>query len=204
MWGLFWQGFLLGGGLIMAVGAQGVFVLSQGIKRNFPLTVALVCTLCDVVLIGLGVTQVGAFVQKDPIILKAATWGGVAFLGWYGLMAFIKAARGGCLGASDQPDRSRKAVIWATLAVTLLNPHVYLDTLFLLGSLSGRLPSDGRFAFGSGAVLASCLWFLGLSLGGGALANFFRKVWAWRILNTLVGITMWCIMGSLLMQNLKV
>ena len=174
-----------------------------GDQTQLPLTVALVCTLCDVVLIGLGVTQVGAFVQNDPLLLKAVAWAGAVFLGWYGLRAFISAYKGGHLETVDQPSKSRKAVILATLAVTLLNPHVYLDTILLLGSVSGQLPADGRYAFGAGAICASCLWFLGLSLGGGLLANFSRKVWAWRMLDTLVGITMWSIMGSLLIQTLK-
>ena len=194
----FAQGFGMGGGLIVAIGAQNAYVLSQAVRKNYLLTIPLVCIVCDAVLIAVGVSGVGALVASSPRLAGLATWGGAAFLFWYGARAFKSALQGGSLEAEKAAAPSLKIAVLATLAVTLLNPHVYLDTVILLGSVSGQYGQTGRILFGAGAVTASILWFFSLSFGGRILAPFFRRPVAWRILDGLVCAVMWTIALSLL------
>jgi len=189
----FSQGFGVGGGLIVAIGAQNAFVLSQSVRRNHAFAVALLCSLCDALLIGAGVAGLGAAVAASPALGRIAAWGGAAFLFWYGLGALRSLLRGGQLDPAAQPPASLRATLAATLAVTLLNPHVYLDTVVLLGSLSGQFPGSGRYLFGAGAACASLVWFLALGLGGRLLAPAFTRPAAWRVLDALVCATMWAI-----------
>ena len=193
----FIQGAGVGGGLIIAIGAQNAFVLSQGVRRNHPFQIALLCGFCDAVLILLGVSGVGTLVASSPLLGQIAAWGGALFLFWYGMRSLQSALRGGTLETDSTNKQSLSAALGATLAVTLLNPHVYLDTLVLLGSISGQFPGNERFLFGAGAMTASFTWFFALSLGAGLLAPLFRKQLAWRILDTLVFLTMWGIGLSL-------
>lgn len=197
------QGFGVGGGLIVAIGAQNAFVLTQGVRRNHHLAVALVCILCDVVLIGLGVTGVGTAVASSPMLGRVAAWGGAAFLLWYGLGAFRSAWQGGSMSVGEAEGETLGRTLLLTLAVTLLNPHVYLDTLLLMGSVSGQFGSPDRYIFGMGAMTASAAWFLILSLGGQMLAPAFRRPTTWRILDFLVGLTMWTIAASLIRSALN-
>ena len=181
----FLQGAGVGGGLIIAIGAQNAFVLSHGVRRNHPLPIALVCGLCDALLILLGVSGVGTLVASNPLLGQIAAWGGALFLLWYGMRSLQSALRGDTLQAESSAKNTLPAVLGATLAVTLLNPHVYLDTLVLLGGISGQFPAQERYLFGAGAMTASFAWFLVLSLGAGLLAPLFRHPLAWRILDTL-------------------
>lgn len=197
----FLKGFGFGGGLIVAIGAQNAFVLSNGIKKNHSLAIALVCSLCDAVLITVGIAGVGAAVATSPALAQTALWGGAAFLIYYGFLAFKSAMAGGQLDAGDETGGSLMTVLMATLAVTLLNPHVYLDTIVLMGSISSQFAGNGRLFFGAGAITASFIWFFSLSLGGKMLAPMFQKPGSWRILDTLVGITMWAIAASLVMKT---
>lgn len=198
----FIQGFGIGGGLIIAIGAQNAFVLSQGVRRNYPVTIALVCALCDSVLIMLGVTGVGSAVASSSLLSQLTVWGGALFLLWYGALAFRSALQGNVLETNGNKVKTFKAVVATTLAITLLNPHVYLDTLVLLGSISGHYQGSQRILFGAGAMTASFLWFFTLSLGAGFLAPIFRKKSAWRILDGVVCLTMWSIAGSLLWNQI--
>ena len=191
------QGFCTGGGLIVAIGAQNAFVLSQGVRKNHHLTIALICILCDFIFISLGVAGFGAVLSTNPFLSQLAALGGAVFLFIYGLGSLRSALNGGDLETDDQTARSLKAVIAATLAVTLLNPHFYLDNVILMGSLSSRFYGESRFYFWAGAVTASTVWFIGLSLGGQMLAPLFRKWISWRILDSLVCATMWTIALSL-------
>ncbi|MDJ0780864.1 MAG: LysE/ArgO family amino acid transporter [Desulfosarcinaceae bacterium] len=193
----FVHGFGTGGGLIVAIGAQNAHVLSQGVRDNHPLTVALICIACDIVFVSAGIAGVGAAVSASPALTLWATWGGAAFLLFYGWGSLRSALRGGTLDVSERSDRSLKRVVVTTLAVTLLNPHFYLDTVILLGGLSSRFQGESRFSFWAGAITASILWFLTLSLGGRLLAFLFARPIAWRILDTLVCATMWSIAGTL-------
>lgn len=193
----FIQGAGVGGGLIMAIGAQNAFVLSQGVRRNHPWSIALLCGFCDAALILLGVSGVGTLVASNPLLGQIAAWGGALFLLWYGMRSLQSALRGGGLETHDAAKQSLRAALGATLAVTLLNPHVYLDTLVLLGGISGQFPASERILFGAGAMTASFTWFFALSLGAGLLAPLFRRPIAWRILDSLVFLTMWSIGLSL-------
>ncbi|MFH1138826.1 MAG: LysE/ArgO family amino acid transporter [Pseudomonadota bacterium] len=194
------QGVGMGFGLIAAIGAQNAFVLSQGVRRNHHLTVALICSLCDVALISLGVTGVGSALAGNPTWRAAAAWGGAVFLGWHGLGALRRALGSRRLEADREAGRSVKAVCLATLAVTLLNPHVYLDTVLLLGGISSRYEGAGPYYFGLGAASASFAWFFSLGLGGRLLAPVFRDPRSWRVLDGLVCLVMWGLSVSLLTQ----
>lgn len=189
----FIQGFGASGGLIVAIGAQNSFVLSQSVRGNHHFVVAMICILCDTTLITAGVAGVGTFVRTSPSLIQWVSWGGACFLFIYGCSSLLSAVKGGNLKTSDRAIQSLKTAIIATLGVSLLNPHVYLDTVILLGSISGRYHGDNLIFFWIGAVLASILWFICLSLGGRMLAPLFTKQLSWRILDTLVCATMWSI-----------
>ncbi|MCK4503646.1 MAG: LysE family transporter [Desulfuromonadales bacterium] len=198
----FLQGIGIGGGLIIAIGAQNAFILSQGVRRNFPLQTAFVCSLCDSLLILIGVSGVGGLVATNPLLAQWATWFGALFLLWYGSRSFRSALQGGRLEASAEVIPSRRKLLLATLALTFLNPHVYLDTVVLVGGLSAKLSQTERYLFGAGAMTASIVWFFSLSLGAGFLAPLFRKPIAWRVLDGFVCLTMWGIALSLLWPQL--
>lgn len=187
----YFQGIGMGAGLIIAIGSQNAFVLSQGVRRQHHWLVASICFFCDAVLIFAGVAGVGKAVAANPVVLQLAAWGGACFLFWYGARALRSAMREKTLHTSQADEVSHKAVVMATLAVTLLNPHVYLDTVFLLGSISGQFAVDERAIFALGACTASFIWFFSLSLGGSLLAPVFVKPWTWRILDFFVCCSMW-------------
>ncbi len=194
----FLQGFGISAGLIIAIGAQNAFVLSQSIRRNHPFFIALLCSICDAALIAAGIAGTGSLVASDALYMQLAAWGGALFLFWYGFRAFRSALKGGKLETDAQTFTSLRSVLWATLAVTLLNPHVYLDTVILMGGISGQFSGSSRIYFGLGAMSASFIWFFSLSMGGKILAPLFRRPLAWRILDSLVCATMWFIGISLL------
>ncbi|MDY0227815.1 MAG: LysE/ArgO family amino acid transporter [Desulfomicrobium apsheronum] len=193
----FLQGLGTGAGLIIAIGAQNAFVLNRGLTRNHHLTVALICAMSDALLITLGLSGMGIVLAHSEALAVWATWLGVAFLFWYGLRSFRSAMRSGSLEAQERARMGLGATVVATLAVTFLNPHVYLDTVLLLGSIGGRYPEAQRFFFGAGAVTASLLWFLALGLGARLLLPFFRHPRSWAVLDVLVGLTMWGVAASL-------
>jgi L-lysine exporter family protein LysE/ArgO len=199
----FLQGFGAGGGLIVAIGAQNAFVLSQGVRGNHHVTIALICILCDAIFITAGVAGIGGTVSANPALAQWVAWGGAGFLFVYGCGSLRSAVRGGSLETSDRAALSLGAAILTTLAVTLLNPHFYLDTVILLGGISSRFHGEHRLLFWAGAVSASTLWFICLSLGGQMLAPIFRKQLSWRILDTLVWATMWTIATSLIMHGMS-
>ena len=197
------QGVGIGGGLIIAIGAQNAFVLSQGVRRNFPLQTAFVCSICDSLLIFIGISGVGAFVATNQKLTQAATWLGAILLLWYGYNALRSAMRGGTLDASNDIVPSRQKIFMTTLALAFLNPHAYLDTVVLIGGFSGQFSVDERYLFGAGAMTASVVWFFCLSLGAGLLAPLFRKPISWRILDGFVCLVMWGIAMSLVWPNLQ-
>ena len=199
MFSTYLTGLGTGAGLIIAIGAQNAFVLSQGIRKKYIFTVPLICALCDALLISAGVAGMGALIERSPLLIKAASRGGAAFLFFYGIRSFVSAWKNkGGLNKGESGEQNRQQVILMTLAITLLNPHVYLDTVVLLGSMSGTFPGMGRYYFGAGAVTMSFLWFFGLSLGAGRLAPLFRTPRTWQVLDTLIGIIMWVIALKLL------
>ncbi|MCX6045049.1 MAG: LysE/ArgO family amino acid transporter [Chloroflexi bacterium] len=198
------QGLGLGAGLIIAIGAQNAYVLRQGLRRQYIFATALICTLCDMTLIALGVGGLGFVFAQSLFLTAIATWGGATFLFLYGLRSFRAAATANSLNAETgvKPTISLKGVIIAALGFSLLNPHVYLDTVVLVGSIGGRYPSNERVAFASGAMLASALWFFSLAYGAAWLAPLFQRPIAWRILDTAIGCVMWGIAASLIWHAL--
>ena len=193
----FLQGMGTGAGLIIAIGAQNAFVLNQGLHRNHHLTVALICAMSDALLITLGLSGMGVVLAQSSEFAAWATWLGAVFLFWYGLRSFRSALRSGGLEPGERVRMGLGATVVATLAVTYLNPHVYLDTVLLLGSIGGRYPEAERLFFGAGAATASLAWFLALGLGARLLLPFFRHPRSWAVLDVLVGLTMWGVAASL-------
>ncbi len=194
------SGFALGASLIIAIGAQNAFVLRQGLRRRHVFAVAVLCAAIDAALISLGAGGFGAVIATHPTITSVAAWGGVAFLAFYGARSFLAALHPGALDSgadTDDAGTSLRAVVLATLAVSLLNPHVYLDTIVLLGSVAAQYPADVRLFFALGAMCASAVWFFSLAYGARLLAPLFARPIAWRALDVLVGCVMWWIAGSL-------
>ena len=197
----FIQGFGTSAGLIIAIGAQNAFVLSHGIRGTHHLLIALICIVCDAVFITVGVAGIGAAVSAHPSLSLWVTGAGAAFLIGYGCRSLRSAIRGGSLEPSDRTVQPLKSILPATLAVTLLNPHFYLDTVVLLGGISSQFTGEMRLIFWLGAVSASTAWFLLLGVGGGLLAPLFRTKQAWCILDVVIAATMWMIAGSLILRN---
>lgn len=203
----FFTGFFTGLGLIVAIGAQNAFVIRQGLLRRHVLSVTTVCFLCDGILIVLGVAGVGALIAKSPWLTAAAAWGGGAFLVWFGSRALWNAVRSDHVGfAAAEAEageavgqgRSRRAAVLATLAFSLLNPHVYLDTVVLLGGIGAQYPADQRVAFAGGGVVASGFWFYAIGFGAMLLTPVFRKPIATRLLDGFVALVMFAIAALLL------
>jgi L-lysine exporter family protein LysE/ArgO len=193
------KGFTLGASLIIAIGSQNAFVLRQGLRREHVLTICSICFICDALLILLGVGGFGTLVASSPNLMTLARWGGALFLFIYGLRSFRSAFKPGTMQVEteDNPASCLKWAILTTLALTLLNPHVYLDTVVLLGSIAGQLSEKNRPIFAIGAVSASMVWFYGLGYGARLLTPLFRKQISWKILDTLIGFIMWAIAASL-------
>ena len=184
-------GLGLGFSLIVAIGAQNAFVLRQGLLRQHVLVVVVICALSDIALIALGIAGVGAVFTALPWLVEVVRWAGAAFLFVYGLLAARRALRPKTLAAADAPKVAPSLLAIATtcLALTWLNPHVYLDTLVLLGSV-GSTYGDDRWAFGAGAAVASVLWFTLLGFGARLLAPVFARPVAWRVLDALIAVVM--------------
>jgi L-lysine exporter family protein LysE/ArgO len=194
------EGFLLGFGLIVAIGAQNAFVLRQGLMRRHVFIVAAICAASDAILILAGVAGLGRLVQSAPTLLTLVTLAGAAFLFVYGAIAFRRALRPGSLLAAGTEETGLGATVAACLAFTFLNPHVYLDTVVLIGAVSARYDLGGAAAFGGGASLASIVWFFGLGYGARLLTPIFARPAAWRVLDILIGIVMWGIAARLALE----
>ncbi|SMY08548.1 LysE/ArgO family amino acid transporter [Flavimaricola marinus] len=194
-------GFSLGLSLILAIGAQNAFVLRQGIQRAHVLAVVLTCALSDAVLIVVGVSGFGALSEAAPWIADVMRWAGAAFLIVYGAMSFRSAWAGtGALKAEGASTGSWKAAVLTCLALTWLNPHVYLDTVVLLGSVAAQYPGE-RVPFGIGAVCASFTFFFALGYGARLLAPLFARPAAWRVLDVVIGCIMWAIAAGLILKG---
>ncbi|MGX1274021.1 LysE/ArgO family amino acid transporter [Streptomyces phaeoluteigriseus] len=183
-------GFGTGLSLIVAIGAQNAFVLRQGVRRDAVFAVVAICALSDALLITLGVAGVGALVVAWPGALTAVAWLGGAFLLCYGVLAARRVLRpGGALEAAGESEGSRRRAVLTCLAMTWLNPHVYLDTVFLLGTVAADR-GPWRWTFGLGAAAASLCWFAALGFGARLLSRFLARPGAWRVLDGLVAATM--------------
>jgi L-lysine exporter family protein LysE/ArgO len=201
-WSVFTTGFALGATLIIAIGAQNAFVLRQGLRREHIAAIVLFCIVADVVLMTVGVAGLANVLGSEPVLTGALTLGGAGFLGWYGVQALRRAFRPQSLRVAegDQAMPLRAALAQAA-GFTLLNPHVYLDTVLLLGSVGARQPVDMRAWFVGGAALASGAWFSSLGFGARLLAPLFVKPRAWRVLDSLVGVTMLTLAVLLVVQQ---
>jgi len=190
----YFQGLALGAAMILPLGPQNAFVLNQGIRRQYHLMIASLCALSDIVLISAGIFGGSALLTQSPLLLTLVTWGGVAFLLWYGWGALKTALSRNIEMVSAQAlKQGRLRLIATMLAVTWLNPHVYLDTFVVLGSLGGQMADEPKRWFALGTISASVLWFFGLALLAAWLAPRLRTVTAQRIINALVGVVMWVI-----------
>ncbi|WP_347310387.1 LysE/ArgO family amino acid transporter [Defluviimonas sp. SAOS-178_SWC] len=193
----FLAGFQLSLGLIMAIGAQNTFVLRQGLRREHVLAVCLFCAGSDAVLISAGVAGIGTLAAIAPWVAPTLRWGGVAFLLWYGARSLRAAWRGnGTLSVARGEAQPLPQVLGLLALITWANPHVWLDTVVLIGSISMQYP--GRAVeFGAGAALASFAFFLALGFGARVFAPVFARPLAWRVLDAGVGVVMWSIAVTL-------
>lgn len=195
-----WQGLTLSLAMIVPIGAQNAFVLEQGIRRHHHLMVAAICVACDIALVSLGVFGAGAALGQSPALLSVVTAAGCLFLAAYGLFPLKNAWRpapADAPGAGGAARRGRFAVALATLAVTLLNPHVYLDTLVILGAIGGQLAAHERPWFALGSALAALCWFSGLSLGAARYAATLSRPRVKRAVDAAVGSLMLILAGQL-------
>lgn len=195
----FTTGFALCATLIIAIGAQNAFVLRQGLRREHVLLIVAFCALADFLLIGAGVAGLARVLGEAPRLTLALTLGGAAFLAWYGIRALARARKASAMHVVESTvGISVRHVLAQAAGFTFLNPHVYLDTVLLMGSIGARQPADLRLWFVGGAAAASGAWFTSLGFGARLLRPVFRTSRAWRVLDTLVGVTMLVLAATLL------
>ena len=204
-------GFGTGLSLIVAIGAQNAFVLRQGILRQHVLPIVLICGLTDALLEILGIAGIGFVVERAPVVLEVIRWGGVAFLLWYAWGAARRAMQPGVLvadegdaaGAGSDAGSLKRAVL-ACLAITYLNPHVYLDTMVLMGSVGNAQGDPARWWFAMGGGVASIIWFGVLGYGARALTRFFATPRSWQILDWIIVVVMLVIAGRLSFEGMGI
>ena len=198
------QGIILGLGMIIPIGAQNAYILARGINQNHHLLAATLCIICDVSLISLGIFGAGALINSNEWLMLIITWGGILFLFSYGVLSFktvwlnnyhqIK---------TEHLLKSKKVIIGTTLAVTLLNPHVYIDTVMVLGSVGGQFQGQEKIAFAVGTILASIIWFYSLAIGAAKLGPLLSQPIVSRSIDLVVGFIMWAIAFSLYQHTLN-
>ena len=188
MWSIAATGMVTGLGLIVAIGAQNAFVLRQGLRREHIGAVVVLCIASDALLIFGGTAGIGALVTRFPAALEILRWGGAAYLAWWGIRSLASALRPSTL--TVQEPRAKGTVILTTLALTFLNPHVYLDTVVLLGSLANQHGPEARWIYAAGAAVGSLLWFTALGYGARSLSGVLNRPRTWQILDLLIGLVM--------------
>lgn len=197
-WSAAVSGFALGLSLIVAIGAQNAFVLRQGLRREHVGAIVAVCALCDALLVVAGIAGLAQVLGTRPLLATVLTAGGTLFLASYGMLALKRALRPAALqAAADTAPLSLRAALLQALGFTLLNPHVYLDTVLLLGSLGAQQPGAAKWAFAAAACVASVLWFSALGYGARWLAPLFAKPRAWQVLEVIIGLTMLALAAGL-------
>ncbi|MDG4786374.1 LysE/ArgO family amino acid transporter [Micromonospora sp. WMMD1102] len=195
-------GFGVGLSLIVAIGAQNAFVLRQGVRAEHVLPIVAICALSDALLILAGISGIGEVVERAPVALTVFRWAGAAFLVGYGLLAARRAFGTQSMAAGNGTTGSTlRTAVLTVLAMTWLNPQVYLDTVLLLGSIANTHGGSGRWSFGAGAALASIVWFTALGYGARLLGRLFARPAAWRVLDALIALTMVTIGVSLVLQT---
>lgn len=195
----FFKGMAMGGGLIVAIGAQNAFLLRQGLQRHFVLACVALCIICDATLIALGAGGVGRFVVASPFLLGLIRVGGALFLLEYGRRAACSAwrQRDRVLQVNSAAFRERGPALRAAVALSLLNPHAWLDTVVLLGAIGAQQRGQGQLYFSAGAMASSAVWFSCLGFGARMLAPVFAKPSSWRVLDAIIALTMWASAASL-------
>jgi L-lysine exporter family protein LysE/ArgO len=183
-------GLLTGLSLIVAIGAQNAFVLRQGLAREHVAPVVVICAVSDLVLILAGVAGIGTIIRQAGWVIDVVRWLGAAFLTWYGVTSLLRARRTSGLSAATPEPMSRRSAMVRATALTWLNPHVYLDTVLLVGSIANTHGHSGRWWFAVGATLASVLWFSGLGFGARFASPLLALPRAWQVLDVLIGLTM--------------
>ena len=185
-------GLLTGLSLIIAIGAQNAFVIRQGLSRSHVLLVVLICAASDAVLIFLGTGGLGTLIQSKPDLLEFIRWFGVLYLTWFGSKAVRSVLSNQSLEVGEGTTLSKKAVVLSVLGFTFLNPHVYLDTVILLGSIANQFEED-RWFFAFGASLGSFLWFSTIGFGAKAASRFMSRPFFWKILDSLIALVMFSV-----------
>ncbi len=193
-------GLLTGLSLIVAIGAQNAYVLRQGLRRQSVGLVVLICALSDALLITLGTLGIGVIVTRVPVLLTVLTWAGVAYLLFFAFRSFRSALHPSSLEAEGEPV-SRGKVVATTLALTYLNPHVYLDTVVMLGTVANQQPN--RWLFAGGAALGSVLWFSALGFGAHRLHRYLGRPSVWRVVDIVIGVVMVLIAVQLALMGLR-
>ena len=200
-WPVFAQGLFLSLGLIVAIGAQNAFVLRQGLRREHVGSVVAFCAVADALLITAGVYGMAQALGDRPTLARGLALGGAAFLAVYGWRALQRARQLSALDVTSVGQgMSRGAALAQAAAFTLLNPHVYLDTVLLVGSIGAQQPAPLQAWFAAGASAASLLWFSALGFGARWLAPWFARPRAWQLLDALIGLTMW-VLSALLVRH---
>lgn len=196
----FIQGFGLSASIIVVIGAQNAYVLNQGLKRRHSFLIPTLCALIDIVFIALGVGGLGYLINLHPLLIQIARWFGAVFLTGYGLHSVYMSFKPKGLKISEGQARNIKKTILTVLALSFLNPNVYLDNLVLIGSVSAQHPPEQRLAFALGAMLASTLWFYGITLGARILSPVLQSPKAWRIIDLVTATIMFVVAIWLIMQ----
>jgi L-lysine exporter family protein LysE/ArgO len=196
----FVPGFFTGLSLIVAIGAQNAFVIRQGLARQYVLLVVVICTLSDIALIALGAGGLGRIVQSNASFLEVIRWFGVAYLTWFGIKTLRSVFKKEVLITSEYSSESIGKIARTTLALTWLNPHVYLDTVILLGTVSNQF-KENRWIFSAGAMLASTLWFAAIGFGAQSAARFMSRPIFWKILDGVIAVIMFSIAILLAFYN---
>ena len=194
----FWQGLATGLVLIVAIGSQNAYVLRQGIRREHVLALVLFCALSDALLILAGIGGAGVLIRGNDALMQLTRYGGALFLASYGALAVKRAWVGSQMHIDGHPGVPLAPALAACFAFTFLNPHVYLDTVVLLGSLANQHGDPERWLFGAGACLGSLVWFSALGFGTRYLAPLFQTTTAWRVLDSVIALTMWALAAMLL------
>lgn len=185
-------GFLTGLSLIIAIGAQNAFVIRQGLLRQHVLLVVAICAISDAALIFLGTGGLGTLIQSKPSLIEFIRWFGVAYLTWFGIRSIRSVFKDQSLVTGEGSEMNRLKIVATSLSLTFLNPHVYLDTVILLGSLANQFNND-RWFFAIGSTLASFVWFTAIGFGARAASRFMSKPIFWKILDSLIAVVMFTI-----------
>ena len=193
-------GLLAGFSLIIAIGAQNAFVIRQGLTKKFVLLTVLICAFSDAILIALGASGLGALIKSNKNILEFVRWFGVIYLLWFAFKSAKSVFKKEVLNSAGEASADRKSVVLTVLALTFLNPHVYLDTVILLGSISNQFGTDKWF-FVIGAMLASFIWFTAIGFGAKSASRFMSQPIFWKILDSIIALVMVSIAAFLAFYN---